>query len=165
MRIERVSRWIPTSAITTLANVPLDDNGVRKGATFRRDDGKPYADRERLAGGQIRSAWATACRRAGLLNPIHDEKGNGIGVKPSITPHDLRHTWASWFYAVTKDPLLLRDEGGWSTLSMVERYAHLMPTELDGDVHLVWGATHPRIGSLPIRAESVQTGTAAAKTA
>jgi integrase len=155
---DRVARLTP-AAIATLAGLPQ-----KTGKVFRRDDGEPYVDRERKEGGQIKRAWATACRRAGLLQPVYDDAGNGIGARPSVTPHDLRHTWASWFYAVTKDPLLLKDEGGWADLKMVERYAHLMPAELAADVRLVWGATHPRIGNLP-RAPRVQRKEPSAKSA
>ncbi len=101
---------LPTAAVLALARLP-----VREGSVFRRDDGEPYADRFREGGGQIKKGWQGACKRAGIAK---------------ATPHDLRHTWASWFYAVSKDPLLLKDEGGWKSLDMVERYAHLMPSDL-----------------------------------
>lgn len=44
--------------------------------------------------------------------------------------HDLRHTWASW--AVMSGVRLeeLQRLGGWKTLSMVTRYAHLAPEHL-----------------------------------
>src|SRR6266581_1279463 len=39
--------------------------------------------------------------------------------------HDLRHTWASW-HVQTGTPLhVLQELGGWSSLKMVQRYAHL----------------------------------------
>jgi hypothetical protein len=45
---------------------------------------------------------------------------------------------------------------------MVERYAHLMPKEMVGDIHTVWGASHPRIGALPVnkRADDRKEGVA-----
>ena len=104
---------------------------VRSGRVFRRDDGEPYADAERQYGGQIKTGFSGALRRAGITEPT--------------TPHDLRHTWATWFYALTRDPLLLKAEGGWASIAMVERYAHLMPSELAGEVAAVWGERHPRI--------------------
>ena len=44
--------------------------------------------------------------------------------------HDLRHTWASW--AVMSGVRLeeLQRLGGWKTLAMVQRYAHLAPEHL-----------------------------------
>lgn len=145
---DRIAR-LPTAAVTELANLP-----DHEGFVFLRDDGEPYTDRGRQEGGQIKTAWRTACRRAGLID----------GGKPLYSPHVTRHSWATWFYAVTKDPLLLKDEGGWAGLDMVERYAHLMKAELVGEVSLVWGASHPRIGRLPrIRAKSVQPKAAGGK--
>lgn len=39
--------------------------------------------------------------------------------------HDLRHTWASW-HVQNGTPLhVLQELGGWSSLKMVQRYAHL----------------------------------------
>lgn len=137
---------LSTAAITVLANLPH-----RIGPVFLKDDGKPYVDRERKAGGQIKTGFRGACKRAGLV--IRDEEKD-CDV-PAITPHDLRHTFATWFYSLTKDPFLLRDEGGWATVKMVERYAHLMPSTLVPEIKDVWGPSHPRIGRLP-GAASVQ---------
>jgi integrase len=46
------------------------------------------------------------------------------GLNPEFTPHDLRHTWASWHYALHKDLIRLQQDGGWSTITLVTRYAH-----------------------------------------
>lgn len=43
------------------------------------------------------------------------------GIKETTSPHILRHTWATWFYAQTKDVLRLKTEGGWKS-SEWERY-------------------------------------------
>jgi integrase len=57
-------------------------------------------------------AWHNACTRAGLTD-LHF--------------HDLRHTWASW-HVMRGTPLqVLMELGGWSSLDMVLRYAHLAP--------------------------------------
>lgn len=152
---------LPPAAIADLANL-----AHRDGRVFLRDDGEPYVDRERLVGGQIRTGWATACKRAGLPGVIAERNRPRIrrGLRPNrregdiyrepifrpeLTPHDLRHTWASWFYALTKDPLLLKHEGGWRSSEMVERYTHLLPSALIPEIAGVWGASHPRIGVLP----------------
>lgn len=151
---------LPDAALVMLANLP-----ERTGKVLRRPDGAPYADRDRAGGGQIKTVWGTTCEVTGLVSavlpgdelPATRESGprSAIRYKPFITPHDLRHTWATWFYALTKDLLLLKTEGDWSSVDMVERYAHLMQSELAGEVHRVWGATHPTIGKLPTRAQSV----------
>ena len=39
--------------------------------------------------------------------------------------HDLRHTWASWHVQAGTPLATLRDLGGWSSYTMVLRYAHL----------------------------------------
>jgi integrase len=44
--------------------------------------------------------------------------------------HDLRHTWASW-QAQEGTPLqFIQELGGWKSLQMVQRYAHLSPGHL-----------------------------------
>jgi integrase len=91
-----------------------------EGRVFNAASGQPYADTERQYGGQIKTAWRGALRRAGL--------------DPELTPHDLRHTWATWHYAVHKDMLRLRQEGGWSSVTLVERYAHLMHEGQQGKI-------------------------------
>jgi len=53
--------------------------------------------------------------------------------------HDLRHTWASWHYAIERDLMLLRTEGGWATVQQVETYAHLMPAGHEGEIRRIWG--------------------------
>jgi integrase len=93
-------------------SVPLE----RTGRVFRTFSGKPYAEKAVQGGGQIKTGWKAACERA--------------GIKRTITPHGLRHTWASWHYAEHRDPLMLRRDGGWSSVALVERYAHLAPPGL-----------------------------------
>lgn len=62
-------------------------------------------------------AWYEALRKAGMVG---------------FRWHDLRHTWASW--AVMSGVRLeeLMKLGGWKTMSMVMRYAHLSPEHLAG---------------------------------
>ncbi len=96
-----------------LANLPH-----RKGEIFRRPDGMPYArlrDGATSASDGIRKSFAGACQRAGIKN---------------FTVHDCRHTWATWHYAENRDLLALQRLGGWKTLAMVTRYAHVNVGEL-----------------------------------
>jgi integrase len=81
------------------------------GAVFLTNDGKPYEPKKqnRRSGGQIKTAFDTACRRAGIKN---------------FTPHCCRHTWATWHYQANHDLQQLMRDGGWKTLAMVLRYAH-----------------------------------------
>jgi integrase len=55
-------------------------------------------------------AWRKACVRAGV---------------PWLRFHDLRHTWASWHVQAGTPLPVLQELGGWASLSMVQRYAHL----------------------------------------
>jgi integrase len=108
-------RDAPLSPRTVAALAGLPE---REGAVFRWPDRsgrrrRPYADRGRQGGGQIKRGWSTAIRRAGL--------------PAELTPHDLRHSWASWHYARHRDLLLLKQAGAWSSVALVERYAHLLP--------------------------------------
>ncbi len=64
---------------------------------------------------EARRAWAAGCREAGI---------------EVFRWHDLRHTWASWHIQRGTPLLTLKELGGWSTLEMVQRYAHLAPEHL-----------------------------------
>ena len=44
-------------------------------------------------------------------------------VEP-LGPHTLRHTGATWRYALNRDLPRLMTEGGWKSLAMVQRYVH-----------------------------------------
>jgi integrase len=95
----------------------------RAGRVFRTHRGEPYRE-EGGYGGQIKTAWQATMRRAGL---------SGFG------PHHTRHSWASWHYALNRDLLLLQREGGWSSVTLVARYAHVMPSGVEAAIRRVWG--------------------------
>ncbi|MHB1933661.1 MAG: tyrosine-type recombinase/integrase [Leptospirillum sp.] len=44
--------------------------------------------------------------------------------------HDLRHTWASWHVQGGTPLHVLQELGGWESIEMVRRYAHLAPDHL-----------------------------------
>lgn len=54
--------------------------------------------------------FARACAQAGIEN---------------FRFHDLRHTWASWHVQAGTPLFVLKELGGWETLEMVKRYAHM----------------------------------------
>lgn len=60
--------------------------------------------------------WKRAVRAAGL-DPLRF--------------HDLRHTWASWHVQAGTPLHILQALGGWSSITMVQRYAHLAPSDVD----------------------------------
>ncbi len=72
---------------------------------FCRRDSSPYRS--------IRTTFQTACKAAGLKD---------------VTPHVLRHTFASRLAMAGVDPRTIQELGGWASLAMVERYTHLSPT-------------------------------------
>lgn len=127
---------LPPVVLTALEALPY-----RSGAVFRRpmpekaplpEGWLGYATTGRMSGGQIGTAWATACRRAELPGRWREWMPRGSNEMarawvPELTPHDMRHTWATWHYCIHRDLLKLRDDGGWASLKMVTRYAKRMP--------------------------------------
>ncbi|KQZ50716.1 integrase [Rhizobium sp. Root149] len=107
------------AVVTALANLPY-----RAGAVFRRPDGKPYEEKGE-GGGQIKTGFKGACRRAGISD---------------FTPHDCRHTWATWHYAANRDLIALMKLGGWKSERMVLRYAHINVDNLAASINAIpWG--------------------------
>lgn len=106
--------------VAELANLPH-----REGVIFRKPDGTIYDPldeddpHDTSAGTRISTAFSGAVRRAELTN---------------FHPHDCRHSWATWIYSRTRDLFGLQRLGGWKSLRMVERYAHVNVDELS---HLI----------------------------
>ena len=71
---------------------------------FVNEKGLPYRS--------VASIFQRACCRANLTG---------------VTPHTLRHTFASRLVMAGVDLRTVQELGGWQTLAMVERYAHLSP--------------------------------------
>lgn len=116
------ARGVPLHArvVAELANLPRRNSS----AVFRRPDGMPYEVKED-GGGQIKTAFNGACRRAGITD---------------FSPHDCRHTWATWHYAANRDLLALKSLGGWKTEKMVFRYAHVNTSQHAASINLLpWG--------------------------
>lgn len=61
------------------------------------------------------TAWRAALKRAGIED---------------FRFHDLRHTWASWLIQAGVPLSALQEMGGWESIEMVQRYAHLAPNHL-----------------------------------
>jgi len=118
---------LPAEAVRALsaryvAHQPCGRTERGAGRVFLDNTGSGYRDAED-GGGQMKTAWRGACRRAGLTG---------------ATPHVLRHSWASWHYAVHRDLLRLKAEGGWTTTRLVERYAHVMPSGHEAAIRQLW---------------------------
>ena len=118
-------RGVPLAprVIAELANL----KGDRTGPVFRRQDSQPYADRD--GGGQIKTGFNGACRRAAITN---------------FTPHDCRHTWATWHYAQHRDVIGLMRLGGWKSERMVMRYAHVNVADLAASIAALPGGMSGR---------------------
>ena len=123
---ERVVRLTPP-ALAALASLPSGREGHVFRSRYRNpDNGEllPYRQTSEGGGGQIGMAFGRAAERAGV---------------PWATPHILRHTFASWHWAIYHDLIALRDAGGWSSVELVERYAHLTPAGQEPAIRRVWG--------------------------
>ncbi len=100
----------------------------------RRPQDKPRQVWDSPTGKISGPAWRKACIRAGV---------------PTLRWHDLRHTWASW-HVQSGTPLpVLQELGGWKSLQMVQRYAHL------GHSHVsAWAGNIVPGGTTPAQAAS-----------
>lgn len=120
---------LPPRAVAALANLPWD----REGFVFRRPAGKikttgrvwlPYESRDGEGGGQVKTAWAGMLKRAKVSD---------------FTPHDCRHTWATWHYMANRDINALMTLGGWKGPAMVFRYTHINTSHLAPSQARLWG--------------------------
>lgn len=66
------------------------------------------------------TAWRAALARAGIED---------------FRFHDLRHTWAGWLIQAGVLLSALQEMGGWESIEMVQRYAHLAPNHLTEHAH------------------------------
>lgn len=78
-------------------------------------------------------AWKKALTQAGISN---------------FRWHDLRHTWASWLVQSGVPLAVLQEMGGWESVSMVQRYAHLAPEHLKGHAEQLDKILSPNFVSL-----------------
>ena len=98
-----------------VAALSLLPNIGQPGPLFRRFDGKVFAEKIGR-GGQVRTAFGRAVEMGG-------------GDPKIITPHVCRHSWATWFYSQTRDPLRLKEEGGWRS-NAYQLYVKLGTSEI-----------------------------------
>jgi integrase len=106
-------------------------------ATKQHPDEPPRQVWDSPTGKVSSHAWRKACQRAGV---------------PWLRFHDLRHTWASWHVQAGTPLPVLQELGGWASLAMVQRYAHL------GNSHVAaWAANVAAGGTVP--AQPAQTVT------
>jgi integrase len=82
----------------------------------------------------FRTAFETACRHAKLTG---------------VTPHVLRNTFAGRLVMKGVDLLTVQELGGWKSLSMVQRYAHLSQDHKRQAVELLANNSTPLITPPP----------------
>ncbi|WP_338570554.1 site-specific integrase [Erwinia billingiae] len=86
---------------------------VHTKASYRADGSKtPDVRKMRV---DDNSAWRIGLNRAGITD---------------FRFHDLRHTWASWLVQAGVPLSALQEMGGWESIEMVRRYAHMSPNHL-----------------------------------
>lgn len=81
---------------------------------------------------EVRTVWVFA-NQAGERLVKFDElfrKALKLAGIVDFRIHDLRHTFASWLVSEGVDLIKVRDLLGHSSITMTERYAHLMPNKL-----------------------------------
>lgn len=99
---------------------------------------RAFGKSERRPMREIGEAYPKAVKRAGLTG---------------VNWHTLRHTWASW-HVMNGTPLeVLQKLGGWNSLSMVLRYAHLAPEYL-----ATWAGNSDKNSDSHTRSDTVSAG-------
>lgn len=116
--IQRRVAWIhPDQAKGRRAiGIPLNSTAI---AVLRRQMGKHltrvFTYRGKPKESICNKAWKSALEKSGITN---------------FRFHDLRHTWASWHVQAGTPLAVLQELGGWETLAMVQKYAHLSTEHL-----------------------------------
>lgn len=103
------------------------------GTLLRKIDGQEYAERKHVHGHQMHGLRAAASR-AGL---------------EAFNPHMTRHSFATWFYAQTKDTIELRRRAGWRKAEMIDRYVHLAPGRMGLDAAALGWDFRERVVATP----------------
>jgi integrase len=130
----------PISAVLREVLLALP-RGVGAARVFTRPDGSAFSVRE------AQRAFSVARRLAGL--------------RAELTPHSLRHTFASWL-AIAGTPLrTIQELLGHRDLRMTIRYAHLSPAHLREAVEVIGTAENANrlpAGCLPEQSAAEATG-------
>ncbi len=127
--LENCRAWVPKSKQTPQrwvyfgrrCRAALSSLPGREGPLFLTPKGKPYRVGDGESGG----------------NPVKrgfDKAKAAAGLGGDVTPHTLRHTWASWAYAVEHDPYRIGEYGGWADGQMPRYYVKLCPRGYGAEV-------------------------------
>lgn len=96
---------------------------------FLTNKGAPYSRPRNKAGGITKTAYRGARRRAAkILAKLPKDGGWGLPerakVMLQVTPHWARHNMTSHRLAKGESKEAIKDDLGWSSIEMVERYGH-----------------------------------------
>lgn len=73
------------------------------------------------------------------------------GIRPELTPHSLRHTFASWL-AIAGQPLrTIQELLGHADIRMTIRYSHLSPAHLSDAIQIVGRIAEPKTSSTEVK--------------
>lgn len=92
--------------------IPLNSVALEALRTLPRTGEYVFTNTRGGACRTVQPAFRRACRKAGLQQ---------------VSPHTLRHTFASRLVMAGVDLRTIQELGGWETLAMVQRYSHLSP--------------------------------------
>lgn len=106
----------------------------RSAFVFSQPNGRPYRSMDK--------PLAKACQAAGLA-------GTGI------SPHTLRHTFASRLVMSGADLRTVQELGGWGDLNLVKRYSHLSPGHCAQAIERIVGEFHNGNHNSPVSGEVV----------
>jgi integrase len=107
-RYRHLTRRLRTVPLNSLVHDALSRHPHPPDAewVFTRRSGIPYKS--------VRG-FNTACTASGLAG---------------VTPHTLRHTFASRLMENGVDPIMVTKLAGWSSIKMLDRYAHADPSRM-----------------------------------
>lgn len=116
--MQRHVAWIHADQAKAKKPIPVPLNQTAL-AVLRRQIGRHRAHVFTYRGEPVTQTNTKAWRKALVRAGVHNFRW-----------HDLRHTWASWHVQNGTTLAELQQLGGWSSYSMVLRYAHLAPEHL-----------------------------------
>jgi len=126
-----------TVPICTLLVDPLQEQMARSDSEWlfvRNDRTTPLRE--------IKTAFYAACRRAKLSG---------------VTPHVLRHTFASRLAMAGVDLRTIQELGGWKSITMVNRYAHLSEEHKTEAVELITSRNSTTLFTTPKNGEFIES--------
>lgn len=116
--LQRRTAWVDANNIKNkrALAVPLNDNAINiLKAQIGKNDTYIFTYKGNPVTGANTRSWRNGLKAAGIEN---------------FRWHDLRHTWASWHVQNGTPLAILKELGGWQSMDMVLRYAHLSSSHL-----------------------------------